>query len=195
MAVDTNRNYRTSQGCRVALVGKMRSGKDTFAKVFIDNCFTELKFSEGITEIINDYFPDVTSESRKPREHYQVIGQALRQLDKDVWIKQLASRVTLLPRHADIIVTDVRQENEVKWLKEHGFTVIKVLASEDTRKQRILDAGDCFTDDLFTHETELMVDRIETDYTVLNEGAVEQLHEQAYTFIKELFHKESGIFE
>jgi dephospho-CoA kinase len=71
---------------RLAIVGKMRSGKDTFAKYFTDLYgFKPLAFGNGITDVITRYFPEAFIMG-KPREHYQVIGQTFRELDPDIWV-------------------------------------------------------------------------------------------------------------
>lgn len=59
---------------KIALFGKMRSGKDTVADMLIDEYnFTSYSFSKGIKEIVDTYFPE-TKEMGKPREHYQQVG-------------------------------------------------------------------------------------------------------------------------
>ena len=44
---------------KVALFGKMRSGKDTVGKILIDEYhFKRFAFGDGIGEIIEKYFPE-----------------------------------------------------------------------------------------------------------------------------------------
>ena len=69
---------------KIAVVGKCRAGKDSFAKFFINRGLQEFKFGTGIAEIIQKYFPEEW-EKGKPRHLYQGIGQYLRSFDQDVW--------------------------------------------------------------------------------------------------------------
>ena len=76
----------TEKSYRIALVGCMRSGKDTAGKYLAEKLNATLSsFGEGIEDVIRDYFPEV-KKGEKPRKHYQVIGQAFRKLNQDIWI-------------------------------------------------------------------------------------------------------------
>lgn len=167
---------------RIAVLGKMRSGKDSFARIFIKSGFTELKFSDGITEIIGAYFPEALN-SGKPRKHYQHIGQHLRELNEDVWVNNLARELLTYPVDEDIIITDVRQSNEVNWLIDNGFIIIKIVASDEIRKARIAAAGDNFDESMFNHETEQGIDEMPFHYLISNEGSLGDLGWKALSFI------------
>jgi dephospho-CoA kinase len=170
----------------IAVCGKIRSGKDTFAKYLIENYgYKEFKFSAGISEIIEKYFPQAWANG-KPRLHYQHIGQQLRVLDENVWVKYTLKQIEeYLSTNPDgkIIITDMRQANEAHVLRDHGYTLVKVEADTETRIKRMVEAGDQFTEQDLYHETEKQVDLIMPDYTVFNMGTLEQLHERT----KELY--------
>lgn len=163
---------------RIAILGQMRAGKDTVAEILKEKqYFLELKFSDGISAIIRTYFPDA-EQFGKPRQHYQHIGQSLRQLDEDVWINRLDSRLKALSSEHSIIVTDVRQGNEVRYLKEQGFTLIKVIADDSIRIQRIEAEGDVFSPSMFEHETEQGILHHDCDFLINNSGSFTELQEQ-----------------
>lgn len=174
---------------KIAVVGKIRSGKDSFANYFVQKGFVEHKFGAGIAEVIQKYFPEEWAKG-KPRHLYQEIGQHFRGLDEDVWIKYLASK---LNEQHPVIITDVRQENEVKWLKENGFILIKVEAPDELRIERMFKAGDIVDDYSLqmqmNHPTELSVDRIMCDYFIYNDGSLEDLEAKAKSLYKVLVSK------
>ena len=174
---------------KVALFGKMRSGKNTVADTLIIGLgFKEFAFGTGIGNIIKEYFPQELAKG-KPRRHYQHIGQELRKLDEDVWINYLLKSVE--ESGADlVVVTDGRQENEAKRLREEGFTIIKVECPEELRIQRIKDSGDVFRPEQLLHETELAVDRVEADYVITNGGTLEDLAQQVLTLFMHLAKKD-----
>lgn len=184
---------------KIALIGKMRSGKDTFADPLLSrrNIVTYgYKFSNGITEIISDYFPDALIKG-KPRKFYQTIGQTLRQLDPDVWIKHTACEINYDLSFKDttgldtLIITDVRQPNEVQWCRDNGFTLIKIVTDDTTRKERIEACGDQFEPEYFYHDTELAVDDVEADIYVDGNVRKEELQQKALEIYKQLKQEES----
>ena len=167
---------------KIALFGKMRSGKDTVGQLLIDRYdFKKYAFGTGIGEIILKYFPDAFKNG-KPRHHYQFIGQQLRELDPEVWIKYLLNTVEAdaLKRSVqeiplNVVVTDARQFNEYERLKENGYIIVKVETDEDVRLERIKASGDNFTPEQLNHPTELQVDLVDPDFIIKNNGTLKDL--------------------
>lgn len=174
---------------RIAIVGRFRSGKNTFADYITDNFgHVQFAFGNGITEVINQYFPEAFANG-KPRKHYQVIGQSFRELDENIWVnKALEELETHWNTFGDypVIITDLRQLNEYKVMKSLGFTVIKVEAEEEVRLKRIAAAGDTCTPDQLNHDTELQADACPCDYLVTNNDSLEALYQQADFIMNEL---------
>jgi dephospho-CoA kinase len=173
---------------KIAIVGKMRSGKNTLADYFISKGFKEFSFRSGIDEVISLFFPAAFEEG-KPRKHYQVIGQAFRELDPDIWVNRLNTKLWVhedLFGGGDVVVTDLRQPNEYFYLNRNDFIVIKVEAAEELRLERIRAAGDQFDPEALTHETELELDHLPFDYLVTNNGTLQDLYDQAEFILKEL---------
>ena len=174
---------------KIAVCGRMRSGKDTFANRLVEEYgFKEFKFSLGINEIINKYFPEHAFSEKKPRKHQQFIGQGMRQLDENVWIDYTLSYVEeYLAENgddADVVISDLRQENEARILKDNGFTIVNVYAFDDIRLQRIIDAGDVFAEETFCHETEISVDDIACDFWISNNDDIEDFKVKTDNLIK-----------
>ncbi|PFB17040.1 hypothetical protein CN399_08775 [Bacillus cereus] len=173
---------------KIALVGKMRSGKDTVAKFFIDNeDANQIAFGDEIKKIARRYFPEIVAKG-KPRKLYQVLGQEMRKIDPDVWVKALDRTLTNLMGYGEtsFVISDVRQLNEYHYLKEMGFTVIKVEADDELRKERIYQSGDLFEPEHFYHETETTVDDIPCDYLVTNNTTLADLYDQIIYIHNEL---------
>jgi dephospho-CoA kinase len=173
---------------KIAVVGKMRSGKDTLAKFFIDNDdAVKIAFGDEIKALSKHFFPEEVAKG-KPRWIYQKVGQDFRAIDPNVWIKQLDTRINQLEFHGlyNIVVSDVRQQNEYDYLKEKGFTVIKVEAADEIRKERIIKAGDTFKPEDFYHETETATDDIPCDYLVTNNVDVFSFYDQIQFIYNEL---------
>jgi dephospho-CoA kinase len=172
----------------IAVAGRIRSGKDTVGKYLIDNySYFKLAFGDGIKETASILFPEAVKKG-KPRRLYQVLGQKMREIDPDVWVKYLDRRMTLCKRFGieKFIVTDLRQFNEYDYLKEKGFVIVKVEADEEIRRQRMIEAGDDFTEEDLNHETELSVDALPYDYLITNNGTLEELYEQIEFIIDDI---------
>lgn len=165
---------------RIAICGKMRSGKDTIADILVDDYgFKNFKFSSGITSIIDEYFSDDVTKKRKMREHYQRIGQSMRKLDQNVWVNHTKGEINrylnLNGEGSDIVVSDLRQKNEYDFLKRNGFIIIKIESDRQNRIRRAMDVNDAFHTSALDHETELSVEDITEDYLIENNGTLEDL--------------------
>lgn len=169
---------------KIALVGKMRSGKNTVGDYLVSNYgFNEFAFGTGIGEVIKTYFPEELKKG-KPRHFYQHIGQSMRELDKDVWVKYLLNSINEFQysytrnfdKEANIVITDSRQYNEVAALRREGYLIVKVVADEEKRINRIIDSGDNFDINMLFHDTELQVDTVVADIEIHNNGTLEELY-------------------
>ena len=178
---------------KIALFGKMRSGKDTVGEILITQYgFQQYAFGREIGRIITEYFPEAYKNG-KPRHHYQFIGQMFRELDQDVWVKKVLQKVhsdefekTVYsdePLHA--VITDGRQLNEAEKMREAGFLIVKVECDEDIRIDRIKASGDNFSPEQLYHETELQVDLIHADVIIKNNGTLEELQIEVMKLVTE----------
>src|SRR5699024_11102304 len=110
---------------------------------------------------------------KKPRKLYQDFGQAMRQLDEDIWIRHVEQAIEsdkLFPDYKGVVIDDLRQPNEYEWAKAIGFTIIRVEASEDRRLKRAEQAGDSFSAGDLAHDTEQHSDKFDVDYEINNNG-------------------------
>lgn len=184
---------------KIGIIGAMRAGKDTFAEPLLySKSMYHLRFADGIQEIITAFFPEVDSGKGKPREHYQHIGQSLRQLNPDVWVNSLEQEYINILRMlhiledntSGIIITDVRQPNEVEWCRRNGFKLVKLISPSEVRRQRIIYCGDVFDEEQFRHETESYIDTIDADYIINSLCSKEELQKRAVELYEKLAKQE-----
>jgi dephospho-CoA kinase len=158
---------------KIALVGKLRSGKTEIRKYLQNQYgFTAYAFGTELKRYADEIF-DV-SDGEKPRALYQFFGQMCRKWDDSIWINKVADSISL-DNPEDILIEDIRQENELDWAKANGFTIIRVTAPDEDRLTRAKIAGDNFTEADLEHETESHIDGFAVDYTVENNGTVDDL--------------------
>ena len=172
---------------KIALTGKMRSGKSTAAQhLFMSHGFERISFSSGLTTTADRLFSHLYYEekdqfglyrTKKPRHLLQSLGQKLREIDEDVFIEQATKSLNVYSNWRDckgVVIDDLRQENEAKWAKENGFTIIRVNADESDRLARIERAGDDFKAEDLRHETEQYIDDIQADIDIWNGEGVSE---------------------
>ena len=161
---------------RVALIGKMRSGKSTIADLLVENLdYTKLSFGTRLKQFAHEVF-DV-EEGVKPRKLYQDFGQYCRKIDNDVWVKWVERD---MGDKQNVVIDDLRQPNEYEWAKKNGFILFKVDCSDEVRLIRMKDKGEDVSSELLNHETERYIDGYTYDY-VLN-GEISPL--ESYQAIK-----------
>jgi dephospho-CoA kinase len=171
---------------KIALTGKLRSGKDSVAEhLYIRHGFDRVAFGTALKKVAHDAFPWV-SEFSKPRALYQSVGQLMREIEPDIWIRHaerkirgtIDFRVNTGAEKIGVVITDLRQPNEYEWARTEGFTIIRVTAPDEVRIGRAIAANDDFTVHDLAHPTELEIDNFDVDYNITNDGTVEELKAQ-----------------
>lgn len=139
----------------IGLTGKKFHGKDTVAKILSDilnekiivdennKDYTLLSFADPIKQALSiihvipkNYFDDPELKEKPlpqwngmtPRSLAQWLGTDIYRdmFDTDIWLQNMRLRIGLLK---NVIVTDVRFDNEAKLIKNMGGVILKVDAS------------------------------------------------------------------
>lgn len=164
----------------IILSGKQFCGKDTIAKIILQNFtnFTRIGLGDAIKleygEKIGLSLEEVEKNKSKYRAALQALGNQRRKEDSDYWIKKVIS----LPQ--DIVVPDVRVQREYDYFKQVGAFKIRVEASSKIRATRgVLSAEDDIT------ETALD-DITDWDFGIKNEGSYDELVDATKELIEEV---------
>ncbi|MEC3196745.1 AAA family ATPase [Bacillus cereus] len=164
----------------IGIAGKMRTGKDTIARLMAKDrrgSFQRGAYADRLKEYVDSRYGK--QEGGKRRALLQHVGQEARKANPLVWIEELQPKIDFLRSTGhNVVITDVRQQNEIDSLREQGAYIIRVNVSDEIRKQRIIDAGDEFKEEDFYHETETAIDAFEVDYEINNEDGLIQLVQQ-----------------
>jgi len=126
---------------KVAFAGKSRAGKDTLAHELSKAYRAEGKgvvtyaFAEGIKEVYKKYFSHI-ADTEKPRDAYIKIGEAFREIDPRVWVLNLKEKVDRSYQWDVVIVTDLRREVELDYLRKEGFSIVMLGADDEVRVAR-----------------------------------------------------------
>ena len=154
----------------IVLSGKQYSGKDTAAKIILENLtnFKRIGLGDAIkieySEKTGIPFEEIEANKHLYRQDLINLGNSRRSEDKDYWIKKVIS----LP--GNIVVPDVRVKRELEFFKEANAYCIRVEASRETRSARGKLVGE-------TDITEVDLDNINTWDSVIN-------NDKTYEFLK-----------
>lgn len=159
--------------------GKQYSGKDTVAKILLENLPDYKRFAMGdVIKLEYGKQKGLTYEEierNKPiyRQDLIDLGNWGRAQDPDYWLKKIISQP------GKIIVTDVRVPHEYEVFKEAGAIAIRVEASRETRASRGELVGE---NDI----TEVGLDNInDWDFVIENDSSYEDLKTKALELVKE----------
>ena len=113
---------------RIAICGKMASGKTTVAQSL--EGFRVLSLAGEVKRVGRELF----GMKDKNRPLLQQIGMKMREIRESVWLDAL---IRESEKHKLVVCDDVRFINEAKTLKENGWTLIKLVITDDLQKQRL----------------------------------------------------------
>ena len=176
--------------------------KDSFAKPLKDACAVMFGWSrellEGDTEMSrkwreepDSYWSEKFGREFTPREALQKMGtEAGREVfHKDIWVISLLNRA----KGKDVVVTDIRFQNEIQYIQDNGGIVIRVKRGEDPDWFSLLDKIKLDTERTkfmqheHIHKSEWDWVGCEFNYTIANNGTIQDLGkdvERVLQFIK-----------
>lgn len=162
----------------IGIHGPLNGGKDTVANIIQQQCtnkFNRYAFARPLKEALKVLlgFSQEQLEDRvlketvdpfwgfSPRKAMQMLGTEFGRdmLRKDIWIKRAEREIELNFRQGlGTIITDVRFENEVEWLRSRDDAVLIYIVAPDIVK-----------DERYTHASEAGVSRADTDIVLVND--------------------------
>ena len=176
----------------VGITGLKRSGKDTSAEYLVNkygfDCYSFAKPLKDMVAVLlncvdcNDrYFTEAHKEEDIPgiKASYRKLTQTLgtewgRQLiDDNIWVNMLEANTEYVE---NVVISDVRFDNEAKWIKDNGGIIIKV-----TRPG--------LTDNADAHVSENGINESYIDHHIINNSTVEKL----YLKLDDIFAKDDTL--
>lgn len=154
---------------KIALSGKMRSGKDTVADYLeMHHGFLRLAFADKLKEVAMDLF----GMTGKNRALLQAFGWRMCQIDRAVWVKHVLDKI---PLARSVVVSDLRFPIEYNALRALGFCMVRIEVDSETQMFRVMQSEHNMpTEDvnaLLKDVSEIALDEgFEWDY-VINGGA------------------------
>ncbi len=137
---------------KLAICGKMCSGKSTLAKMIceIDSRYKIYSFGKKVKHVASDLFD--MDPLHKDRTLLTSIGTKMRDIDPDVWVNYVIKETQ---DQTHCIIDDLRYQNEYDALVKHGWSVIQLLIRPEVQESRLrLFYPDTFEDHLRNREHE-----------------------------------------
>lgn len=186
----------------IGLFAKMRSGKDEVFKILDRMGFDveRVAFGDVLKESFHERFPTIPKEP-KPTDKLIAYGQALREIDPDVWVRPTMNRVQLRKdilsqaglRVPSMVYTDIRQPNEYDAVKGSGAFMVRVEAPLEQRVMRMLKLGEKPTLEVLEAPTEKYLESFEADFVIYNDGDYSNLEKQVTEMIFKIQEKRNDV--
>ena len=167
---------------RIALSGKICSGKSTVARK-LQKYLKDSEihtFSTPLKSIVKLLFKNKIS-----RKHLTVIGQALRDVDEDIFVNAVFDNI--IQKKNFLIIEDVRYKNELAKCKFENFLTVRLNISENAQRERSIkrNGTDVTEETNFLHKSETDLDNSQKDFDlVIN---VDKL--SVDDIVQKIFHK------
>lgn len=163
----------------VGMVGKARSGKDTFAQVLVrDGEYVHVAFADELKRDVAKFLGITLDRIEARKDDFRAVLQEhgsrmRREKGEHYWIARAEPVITrALDAGRYVVVTDVRYQNEAAWLRTLGGKIVK--------RVRAGHAGAGGRLALHSSETEL--DLIRADYTCTCD-TIEAIRQHAREFL------------
>ena len=118
---------------KIAITGKMTSGKSTIAKLIVslNHNYQIYSYANKIKEIANDLF----KMEKKDRNLLINIGTNLKNINKDVWANYIMDQIKI-NNNNNYIIDDLRFQNELDLLDDQ-WIIIKLNVDTIDQKNRL----------------------------------------------------------
>lgn len=176
---------------KIMLVGKSGVGKDAFADAlwgllsFHEFPVLRMSFADALKEIVREML-NRDGVSPVPIPHHTKLSEEMKsvlrpmwqwygtdwvrnRVDMDYWVNIVEWRIRAHDGH--VIITDARFPNEIKWGKDNGFVIVRILGPN----YRAWDVP--------YHTSELMTDETPVDYVIENFDTTDKLADKAESLL------------
>jgi len=154
----------------IAFTGKYQSGKTTCAN-FIQNTI-KLSFAKPVKDIAKRQFGWDGQKDDRGRKLLQLIGTDVgREYNPNIWVEKMEQEFENKEYwHTNIIIIDdLRFNNEAELIKKWEGIIIEIIRPGYN--------GD-------NHKSEQGIDKIFINYTIENDGTIEELKNKVFTIIE-----------
>ena len=150
---------------RIALCGKMGSGKSYIAKLFSEKHNSKIiSFAGKVKKLANELF----DMKEKDRNLLLDLSQKMKEIDKNVWVNIVKKEIN---KYENIVIDDLRFPNEYQMLKDLDFIVIRLKIDKDLQIDRLSNKYKNFKDHIeaMEHDSETLLEDFVYDFEVVSD--------------------------
>lgn len=156
-----------------AFVGKAGAGKSTAASVLVNAGYMVQPIAGPLKDMAATIWGP---EGRTDRGKLQKLGQHVRSLDEDAWVRLCLRKIESARTSglgSRVVVDDVRFPNEWWMLKAAGFVIVRVDADYHRRVDRLRANGKLQDESQLLDSSEVALDGddFQPDYVITNNGS------------------------
>lgn len=190
----------------IAIVGKMHAGKTTLANELVrSHGYNRVSMAGPLKALAQFAYGEIVEKDKEyetidretgdavfksGRVIYQQIGQSLKYVDRDIWLKMFINDTKDMFDKGTayaFVVDDVRFVFEAERLRADGWVIVKVNTPEDVRIDRAIRLmGRAPTLEELNHESEAEVDDIAPDIVMGGTVSLDRIPEQINYLIEEI---------
>ena len=171
---------------KIAITGKMCSGKTTLANMImqIDSRYEKFSFGDKVKDIAYDLFH--MNPQIKDRTLLTGIGTKMREIDSDVWINYILNQT----KHKKYcIIDDLRYQNEYESLAKDGWIIIQLNISDKLQEERIKKLYSNFEDHLQNRNHSSEKNNFQwindtPDLIIQSDQESKKIYQHIYTFLQ-----------
>lgn len=168
----------------IGLHGAAGSGKDTLANSFSGWTIYRMAgpLKAGLSAMLNIPLKDIENPLLKNKPDYK-FGRSIRYLAQtlgtewgrtlvadDVWIQMAKENISSLSSYNNnVVITDIRFENEAKAVREMGGKIIHIIRSNNPHTAMVVSGG------VIAHASEIVLDDSLIDVKIINNGSIQDL--------------------
>lgn len=168
----------------IGIMGKFSAGKSSVARELEDSYdFFRVSMVSNLKAIVGSAYgtldksqvvevtnSDGDTEHKTIRELLQDLGQAMKGVDRNIWLRWMLKDTEDLIGY-QLVMDDVRLQFEVDALRDAGWYIVKLVIPEDVRLQRFFALyGRLPTTSELSHETEIELEHVDVDLVIEHDG-------------------------
>lgn len=147
----------------IAFIGKAGSGKSTASArlQLMEPSYRVVSFARVLKDVSKIMWEN------PGRSELQWLGNAAREFDSDIWIRNAKLDIEACYRSGHVpVIDDCRFPNEVQTLRDRDFRIVRLHCREEVRVDRLQRNGRFQSYEQLEHITETALDDYEPDWTI-----------------------------